>query len=368
MKRSRVALLLFMATFAGSLLAAGMAGGEGGAIAQPFAGSSTGGGYCEFAYDPVDEQPYDLCNPESCEFGVGQLVPSAVAPQNPVWSDDGSLDYQDGYGEDDYSYDGSMDPVQLDSVTEYSAGHDQPRHSVPADSGDEFACPDIERQIQVEVPNASTDQVLQDPTMRNPYDLGPFSQHWWPELYGDSDFQSDAYASPTVSIAETGHQVSDLLIDITLALDELLGRERSVAPADFVRRIESPSGVAGGPEAQAIFAWGRQVQEWIAQQDWLAQQGATIHWQAQFYLQGLTPPSPSAVRVAVRWSTVNPADSVVRFVSGLWAGYRDAAWGLSRGASRLASFSGLLGEPIRQAHDASVRTRTSLRTPWRIDL
>ena len=57
MKRSRVALLLFMATFACSLLAAGMAGGEGGAVAQQLAGGSAGGGYCEFAYDPVDEEP-----------------------------------------------------------------------------------------------------------------------------------------------------------------------------------------------------------------------------------------------------------------------------------------------------------------------
>ena len=90
MKRSHLALLLFMATFAGSLLAAGMAGGEGGILAQQFAGSSGSGGYCEFAYDPVDEEPYD-----SCEFSGQAAAAPAGVPGGEPWFDDDSLEYYD---------------------------------------------------------------------------------------------------------------------------------------------------------------------------------------------------------------------------------------------------------------------------------
>jgi hypothetical protein len=186
-----------------------------------------------------------------------------------------------------------------------------------------------------------------------------------------------------VPVAETANPVSELIADVGLLLDELLGRRPAASPVDFVRRNEPPSDIvtassgfaAGGgpsvsstPELEAVTVWGRQIQDWVAQQDWLAQELATINYRAQFYLQGLTPPPAPTHRISIQWSKVDPARWTQRFVSNLWAGCRDAAWGLSKGVSELAGFPGLFNEPVRQAHDSTVRTRTSLRTPWRIDL
>src|ERR1700722_3210463 len=109
MKRSRLALLLFMATFACSLLAAGMAGGEGGVAAQQFAGGSASGGYCEFAYDPVDEEPYDSCDLGQGEFAGRQSASPLVGPQTPPWFDDDSFGYES-------LDDDSLDYYDVDSI------------------------------------------------------------------------------------------------------------------------------------------------------------------------------------------------------------------------------------------------------------
>ena len=88
----------------------------------------------------------------------------------------------------------------------------------------------------------------------------------------------------------------------------------------------------------------------------------------EFYLQGLTPPPAPTLRIRLQWSKIDPLGRTHRFLSGVWAGYRNAAWGLSKGVQLLAGFPGVFNAPVRQAQDPAVRTRTSLRTPWRIDL
>ena len=184
-------------------------------------------------------------------------------------------------------------------------------------------------------------------------------------------------------VTEPANMVGELIADVGLMLDELHGRSWAASPADFVQRIETSSGIAdvwsgssvgGGwdepiaPEFDALAIWAGQIQGWFAQQDWLAQEVATINAHAQYYLQGLTPPQEPSIRIHVQWSNVDLAGRTQRFLSNLANGYLDAVWGMSKGLSQIASLPGLFDKPARQAHDSSVRTRTSLRTPWRIDL
>ncbi len=377
MKRSRVALLLFMATFACSLLAAGMAGGEGGVAAQQFTGGTACGGYCEFAYDPVDEEPYDACGLDNCEFAGCDRASPLAKPQTLPWFDDDSLNYDDDYFDADRVY----------SPSRFSASVDESTYGLPAEdelpldpaSGDEVGPPSLESESSASVPNSSGDHWIYDPLTRTPCQVGPCTRYSWPELFGDTDGESEMYEVHAVAVNE--NLVSQLIADVGLSLDELLGRHQAASPADFVRQIEAPSMVAssssgsavgggwdapGTPELEVIAVWGGQLRDWLAQQNWLARELATINARAQFYLEGLTP--PPATRITLEWSKVDPAGRAQRFLSNLWKGYRQAAWGLSQGASQISSIPGLFSEPVRQAQDPSVRTRTSLRTPWRLDL
>ena len=251
MKRSRVALLLFMATFAGSLLAAGMAGGEGGAAAQPLSGGSASGGYCQFAYDPVDEEPYDscdlgwlrICRPRSCD-----LLPRS--PQTRPGSDDDSLDYYDA---------DSIDPAGTYQPPKVSASLGQPVYGLPAEdeipleSDDDSAYTDSESQTRVDAASTPAEQVLNDPFTQERYEYGHCTRHCWPELYGDTDPDADPYA--VLEETDSANSVSELLADVERLLDDLAGRPRAVSPAEFVRLetssdLEDPwSELAAGDEA-----------------------------------------------------------------------------------------------------------------------
>jgi hypothetical protein len=379
MKRSRVALLLFMATFACSLLAAGMAGGEGGAAAQPLSGGSSIGGYCEFAYDPVDEEPYDSCQLEGCEFAGNQNKFPTAKLRAPVWSDDDSLDYYEG---------DSIDPAGSYQPPKVSASMGERLYGLPAEdeiplgnSDDEIADPDLESQSRVDAALEPSAQVLDDTFLREPYDYGSYTRHCWPELYGDTDLDSDPYVVAD-ELTETVSPVSELLADLNQMLDDLASRPRAASPAEFVRLetatdIEDPwSGFAAGdeanegnsPEIEVLAAWALQAHGWVAQQDWLAREFATINARAEYYLQGLTPPPAVTIHLRIDWASMDLGGRAERLVSDLLGVYADAIQGLSHGVAEIASLPGLFDKPVRQAQDPSVRTRTSLRTPWRIDL
>jgi hypothetical protein len=203
-------------------------------------------------------------------------------------------------------------------------------------------------------------------------------------LYGDTDPDSDPYVVAE-AMTETVTPLGNLLADLEQMLDDLAGRPRAASPAEFVRLetgsdIEDPwSGFAAGEELdegnsleiEVLAAWGGQIQGWVAQQNWLAREIATINARAEYYLQGLTPPVPNEMHLRIDWAAIQAIDlpgRTERFLSDLWSGCTGAIQGLSRGVTEVASLPGLFDKPVRQAQEPSVRTRTSLRTPWRLDL
>lgn len=386
MKRSRIALFLFMATFAGCLLAVGFTGSR----AEVAAGRPPSGpDFCQYAYDTgagatgfceyaEDVELYDDPELDCYELETASdAVPGDDLPSDDADLSDASLPEADTYADDevdgvlDYSINEySIDeyPVDEYSIDEYPAADGlsgYPWSKVELGT-DEPLAPD---EMPEEVTEASRDRELGAPS--------------WDEPYGDYELSVDEPAWPVQ--AATTEYLTEMVRQL-MTPRCILGMPAEAAAAGVEETADWELDDAGSNWSEedallsAYTAYGlRDDGTWATeteiQADWAAILEAATAWTMQFAAEQIDIPAAFASVVGSRPQPVTDLNEIladVRDWSVVAAGeLGTAVWSTAAEvARRLGEMAGLPGytDGLRQAQDPSVRTRTSLRTPWRLDL
>ena len=329
MKRSRNAILLFLAVFAVAMLAAGAIGGQDSATAKPMGGN------------PSDCADYACFEPAAEDVEAG-LDDDAVPDCS---------DYSDGRV-------ASPDQTVTTLVkVRRASAHGERSESVPLRllTGQELdTC-----EIDLLAPPSLTLATDETDGWRaaTPQTLALETYH--AEMFGDSDLKRTVVAPNRVNafLSKVSRSMSRLGLSrpaawpVPLALDPAWEHEFDFGLVRAPRRAR----------LRGLLTWlSRQTVAVEVAIDLLADQVRPPRWP-------LSAPRIAPPRAVLSWRQLDLPRRLAVWAKGVWSDYRQAGVGLLEVAgNRLNSL--VPTSTVRRPNDSPVRTRTSCRTPWRLDL
>jgi hypothetical protein len=346
MKRSRVALFLFMATFASSLLTAGFADDRSGPFAPACgAESQLQLGRCEYAYD----RPSDPCDAEDatldmCEFAgsprshVGTMIDRGIDAHGDCFEpiDDADLHYG---------------PV----VSEPAPHHEPATIAPPVTSTDDNAYEPY-----------GSDGAAYDYEFEGAYQPTPAMDHVdaaCPVEFGPCT-RFVVEPAPRSCPLMDNPWVQELALEISRAASHVLA-EFGRTHETFIR--QQSTAVAWGSTLPMVAGAVWHDRERMSMADAVFAAGlaptfdVSLHIPQQWAGRALAPTTAAGQAEVLR--------PVVRMVTGLWNAYGQAIDGLSESIYELASQPHLFTQPAVKAAGRKHHTRTSLHpSPRRFEL